>query len=67
MADDLVIVAEFNPPDAQGHYASWRLRNEALLKALPGEHVRIDLGRAEGGGDFVRVWLPARVADRTVA
>ena len=57
VARDLVIVAQFDPPNARIQYEEWRSNNSALLAELADDDIRIDTGRASGG-DFVRVWLP---------
>jgi hypothetical protein len=60
--DDLVIAATFDPPDAQLRYEWWREANERRLAEVAPDRVRVDIGRAVSGADFVRIWLPADVA-----
>jgi hypothetical protein len=59
--DDLRIAAEFVPPSAHARYERWREVNAELLNELSPDDVRLDVGRASSGGDFVRVWLPPDV------
>jgi hypothetical protein len=57
-------VAEFEPPDAQTAAREWRQRHAAALAELPTEAVRIDIGRARDGGDFVRIAVEDEYASR---
>lgn len=58
------MVARFDPPDAQEAAKEWRQRHAAILDALPADAVRIDTGRALGGGDFVQIRVEDEYADR---
>jgi hypothetical protein len=58
----LVVAATFDPPHAREQYERWRAINSDLLDELPDDDIRIDTGRADTGGDFLRVWLPADAA-----
>jgi hypothetical protein len=61
------VVARFDPPDAQAAATEWRERNAVKLAALPADAVRIDIGRALGGGDFVEISVEDEYADGFVA
>ena len=49
------LVASFDPPDAAGAFRGWRERHAQALAAVPPEAVRVEYGRAQAGGLFVRV------------
>jgi hypothetical protein len=53
------LVASFHPPGAGEAFRAWRERNAAALAVLPPQYLRVEYGRAQEGGLFVRV----RVAD----
>jgi hypothetical protein len=61
------LVASFEPPGAGAAYRRWRDEHAAALAAVPAESLRVEYGRAPGGGLFVRVRidehdLPAELA-----
>jgi hypothetical protein len=58
------VVALFDPPNAQAAARAWREEHAAALSALPDEAVRIDIGRAVPGGDFVQIRVADEYADR---
>ena len=49
------LVASFDPPDAGEAFRGWRERHEQALAAVPPEGLRVEYGRAQAGGLFVRV------------
>jgi hypothetical protein len=49
------LVASFDPPGADEAFRAWRERNAAVLAAFPPQHLRVEYGRAQEGGLFVRV------------
>jgi hypothetical protein len=49
------LVASFDPPGAADAFRAWRQSREAALAAVPAEALRVEYGRAAGGGLFVRV------------
>jgi hypothetical protein len=58
------VVARFDPPGAHDDARQWREQHAALLSELPDEAVRIDTGRAVGGGDFVQISVTDEYASR---
>jgi hypothetical protein len=61
------LVASFDPPDAAEAFRGWREHHAQVLAAVPPEAVRVEYGRAQAGGLFVRVrvaeeHLPAGLA-----
>jgi hypothetical protein len=62
-----LLVASFDPPGAGEAFRAWRSRYAAALAEVPTEALRVEYGRAPGGGLFVRVrvdeeHLPAGLA-----
>jgi hypothetical protein len=51
------LVASFDPPGAGEAFRAWRERNADALAAVPPQHLRVEYGRAQQGGLFVRVRL----------
>jgi hypothetical protein len=49
------LVASFDPPGAAAAFRSWRREHADVLAAVPAEALRVEYGRAAGGGLFVRV------------
>jgi hypothetical protein len=49
------LVASFDPPDAAGTFRDWREQHAAALAEVPPEALRVEYGRAQAGGLFVRV------------
>jgi hypothetical protein len=49
------LVASFEPPGAADAFRAWRQRRADALAAVPAEALRVEYGRAAGGGLFVRV------------
>ena len=61
------LVASFEPPGAEEAYRRWRNDHADALLEVPPEAMRIEYGRAPGGGLYVRVrideeHLPAGLA-----
>ncbi|HSK15719.1 MAG TPA: hypothetical protein VK915_06070 [Gaiellaceae bacterium] len=61
------LVASFDPPGAADAFRRWRADHGALLETVPAEAMRVEYGRAPGGGLLVRVridegHLPAGLA-----
>ena len=54
------LVASFDPPGAAEAFRDWRERHAHVLAAVPPEALRVEYGRAQTGGLFVRV----RVAEK---
>jgi len=48
-------VASFDPPGAGEAFRMWRERNADALAAVPPGAIRVEYGRAQAGGLFVRV------------
>ena len=59
----LIAVAIFDPPNATAKYRAWRAEHNDVMKQIPPDDVRIDVGRAVGG-DFVRVSVAQSYAER---
>ena len=49
------LVASFDPPGAGKAFRLWRERNASALAAVSPEAIRVEYGRAQAGGLFVRV------------
>lgn len=49
------LVASFDPPEAADAYRRWREQHASALDDVPAEAMRVEYGRAPGGGLFVRV------------
>lgn len=49
------LVASFEPPDAEAAYRRWLEANAGPLSGVSQEAMRVEYGRALGGGTFVRV------------
>lgn len=49
------LVASFDPPGAADAYRRWREQHADALAGVPPESMRVEYGRAPGGGLFVRV------------
>jgi hypothetical protein len=49
------LVGSFDPPGAAEAFRRWREHHAQLLAAVPPEAVRVEYGRAQAGGLFVRV------------
>jgi hypothetical protein len=49
------LVASFDPPGAADAFRAWRESQAAALASVPAEALRVEYGRAAGGGLFVRV------------
>jgi len=49
------LVASFDPPGAADAHHSWREEHAASLAGVPADAIRVEYGRAAGGGLFVRV------------
>jgi hypothetical protein len=49
------LVASFEPPGAADAFRAWRKSHADALAAVPAEALRVEYGRAAGGGLFVRV------------
>ncbi len=49
------LVASFDPPGADEAFLRWREKHADALAAVPPEAMRIEYGRAIGGGLAVRV------------
>jgi hypothetical protein len=49
------LVASFDPPGAADAYRRWREEHAASLAGVPADGIRVEYGRAAGGGLFVRV------------
>jgi hypothetical protein len=49
------LVASFDPPDAAGAFRRWHDEHAASLSQVRPEALRVEYGRAPGGGLFVRV------------
>jgi hypothetical protein len=54
------LVASFDPPGAEAACARWLEEHEDVLAAVPAESLRVEYGRAAGGGLFVRVRIDER-------
>jgi hypothetical protein len=50
-----VLVVSFDPPGAAEAFRTWRERNAESLATVPPEALRVEYGRAQAGGLFVRV------------
>jgi len=55
-----LLVASFEPPGAAAAYRRWRQRNAEPLARVPAEGMRVEYGRAAGGGLVVRVRIEER-------
>jgi hypothetical protein len=49
------LVASFDPPDAADAFLRWRDAHAEALAGVPAEAMRVEYGRAPGGGLAVRV------------
>ena len=49
------LVASFDPPDAAEAFLRWQDEHAAALADVPAEAMRVEYGRAVGGGLVVRV------------
>jgi hypothetical protein len=49
------LVASFDPPGAEEAFRRWREEHADALAGVPSEAMRIEYGRAIGGGLLVRV------------
>jgi hypothetical protein len=49
------LVASFDPPGADERFRAWQERNAQALAGVPAEALRVEYGRAQAGGLFVRV------------
>jgi hypothetical protein len=49
------LVASFDPPGAADAYRRWREEHAPSLAGVPADAIRVEYGRAAGGGLFVRV------------
>ena len=49
------LVASFDPPGADESFRRWREEHGDALAAVPAEAMRVEYGRAPGGGLVVRV------------
>ena len=49
------LVASFDPPGADAAFRAWRERNAEALAAVPPDAFRVEYGRAQAGGLYVRV------------
>jgi hypothetical protein len=49
------LVATFDPPGADEAFRAWREGHAEALATVPPEALRVEYGRAAGGGLFVRV------------
>jgi hypothetical protein len=49
------LVASFDPPDAAEAFLRWRDAHADALAGVPAEALRVEYGRAPGGGLAVRV------------
>jgi hypothetical protein len=49
------LVASFDPPGADAAFRAWRERNAEALATVPPEAFRVEYGRAQAGGLYVRV------------
>ena len=49
------LVASFDPPDAREAFRRWRAEHAAALDRVPAGAMRVEYGRAQEGGLFVRV------------
>jgi hypothetical protein len=49
------LVASFEPPQADEAFRRWHEERAAVLAEVPAESLRVEYGRAPGGGLFVRV------------
>jgi hypothetical protein len=49
------LVASFDPPDAADAFLRWRDAHAEALARVPAEAMRVEYGRAPGGGLAVRV------------
>ena len=49
------LVASFEPPNAEEAFRAWRERHAQALAGVPPEALRVEYGRALGGGLSVRV------------
>ncbi|HEY3068922.1 MAG TPA: hypothetical protein VGJ34_01290 [Gaiellaceae bacterium] len=49
------LVASFDPPGAGERFREWQAANTGVLASVPAEAIRIEYGRALGGGLYVRV------------
>ncbi len=62
------LVASFDPPGADEAFRRWREQHGDTLAGVPAEAMRVEYGRAPGGGLIVRVrideeHLPAELRD----
>jgi hypothetical protein len=49
------LVASFDPPDAAEAFHGWREQHSDALGDVPAEAMRVEYGRAIGGGLAIRV------------
>ena len=49
------LVASFDPPGAAKAFLRWQEEHAAALAGVPAEALRVEYGRAVGGGLLVRV------------
>jgi hypothetical protein len=49
------LVASFDPPAAAEAFGAWREQHAAALAEVAPEALRVEYGRAQAGGLFVRV------------
>ncbi|HET6696614.1 MAG TPA: hypothetical protein VFG85_08920 [Gaiellaceae bacterium] len=49
------LVASFDPPEADEAFRRWRAEHADTLAGVPAEAMRVEYGRALGGGLIVRV------------
>jgi hypothetical protein len=49
------LVASFDPPGAQEAFQRWQQEHAEVLAPVPPQALRVEYGRASGGGLYVRV------------
>jgi hypothetical protein len=54
------LVASFEPPGAAEAFVRWREEHAEALAAVPADAMRVEYGRAIGGGLAVRVRIDER-------
>jgi hypothetical protein len=50
-------VAIFRPPQAGKAWRAWKAENAEALRRIPADAIRIDVGRHEGGGTYIAVFV----------
>ena len=59
-----VVIAAFDGPEAMARYQAWRSTNVALLKQIPQDQMRPEIGATSDGEPFARVRVSEDASER---